>query len=162
MLVGQPKIEEALPKFLDFIKDAVLVAHNASFDVGFIIEKAKQLGFEVPDNPVIDTLSLARYYYHKELKRFNLKAVTKLFKVNLDAHHRAISDAYATAEVFLIMLQNLYKEEIMTYYEINASLDKDEVWKHPLTYYYATILAQTKLVIKNLKIISDALTNTLL
>lgn len=158
MLVGQPKIEEALPKFLDFIKDAVLVAHNASFDVGFIIEKAKQLGLEVPDNPVIDTLSLARYYYHKELKRFNLKAVTKLFKVNLDAHHRAISDAYATAEVFLIMLQNLYKEEIMTYYEINASLDEDEVWKHPLTY-YATILAQNQVGYKNLfKIISDALT----
>ena len=158
MLVGQPKIEEALPRFLDFIKDAVLVAHNASFDVGFIIEKAKQLGLEVPDNPVIDTLSLARYYYHKELKRFNLKAVTKLFKVNLDAHHRAISDAYATAEVFLIMLQNLYKEEIMTYYEINASLDEDEVWKHPLTY-YATILAQNQVGYKNLfKIISDALT----
>src|SRR5690606_21172620 len=145
-------------EFLAFIKDAVLVAHNASFDVGFIVEKAVMLGLEAPKNPVIDTLNLARYFYANDLKRFNLKAVTKLFKVNLDAHHRAISDAYATAEVFIAMLQGLYKEEILTYYEINAALEPDEVWKHPFAS-YMTILAQNQIGYKNLfKIISDALT----
>src|SRR5690606_22440286 len=157
MLVDQPKIEVVLPQFLSFIKVTVLFAHNATFAVGFIVEKAVSLGLEAPKNAVIDTLNLARYFYSNDLKRFNLKAVTKLFKVNLDAHHRAISDAYATAEVFILMLQGLYKEEILTFYEINAALEPDEVWKHPFTS-YMTILAQNQVGYKNLfKIMSDAL-----
>src|SRR5690606_40416687 len=69
--------------------------------------------------------------------------LTKFFKVNLEAHHRAIYDAYATAEIFLGMLQNFYKEEIMTYYEINAAIEEEMVWPHPIPY-YATILAQNQ------------------
>src|SRR5690606_24325093 len=84
-----------------------------------------------------------------DLKRFNLKAMTKFFKVTLDVHHRAISDAYATAEVFIQMLQNFYKEEIMTYYEINAALELGEVWRHPIPK-YATLLAQNQTGYKNL------------
>src|SRR5690606_8383902 len=143
---GQEKIESVLPKFFDFIKGSVLVAHNASFDSNFIFEKAKDLGIKHEKFAVIDTLNIARYFYNAknkennharfykndsgnipDLKRFNLKAVTKFFKVNLEAHHRAIYDAYATAEIFLGMLQNFYKEEIMTYYEINAADRKSVV-----------------------------------
>ena len=177
MLEGKDTIEKVLPEFMEFIKGSVLVAHNASFDVNFIIEKAKQLGINHEDFAVIDTLNLARYFYnHKnktenharfyatdsgnipDLKRFNLKAVTKFFKVNLEAHHRAIYDAYATAEIFLAMLQNFYKEEIMTYYEIDASIEPDKVWPHPFGY-TATVIAQNQVGYKNLfKIVSDALT----
>lgn len=177
MVQGKDTIDKVLPRFLEFIKGSVLVAHNASFDVGFIYEQSKKLNLSHEIFPVIDTLNIARYYYNStqkdknharfyktdsgnipDLKRFNLKAVTKFFKVNLDAHHRAIYDAYATAEVFLHMLTNFYKEEIVTYFELNASLDMDEVWRHPIPK-YALILAKNQKGYKNLfKLISDALT----
>ncbi len=177
MLQDQETIDKVLPRFFEFIKGSVLVAHNAMFDIGFIYEKAKELNIEHEDFAVIDTLNLARYFYNSkskevnharfykndsgnipDLKRFNLKATTKFFKVTLDAHHRAVSDAYATAEVFIQMLQNLYKEEIMTYYEINAALELNEVWRHPIPK-YATLLAQNQAGYKNLfRIVSDALT----
>ncbi len=177
MVENEPTIDVVLPKFLEFIKGSVLVAHNASFDIGFIYEKARALGLEHEDFAVIDTLNIARYFYNHtnkennharfyvsdngkipDLKRFNLKAVTKFFKVNLEAHHRAIHDAYATAEVFLNMLQDFYKEEIYSYFELQASIDKKEVWRHPIPK-YATVLAKNQAGYKNLfKLVSDALT----
>lgn len=177
MLEGKEKIETVLPKFFDFIKGCVLVAHNASFDTGFIFEKAKELNIEHEKFAVIDTLNLLRYFYNSknketnharfyktdsgnitDLKRFNLKAMTKFFKVTLDAHHRAISDAYATAEVFIQMLQNLYKDEITTYFEIIASIKPEEAWRHPIPD-YAMVIAKNQIGYKNLfKIVSDALT----
>ena len=180
MLIGKPKINEVLPKFHDFIKDSCLVAHNATFDIGFLYENFKRLGIDYETFPVIDTLNLSRYFYNDkykeinharyyitdngkipELKRFNLKALTRFFKVTLDSHHRATHDAYALSEVFLMMLQNFYKEEIMTYYEINASIDPNLSWHH-LRYYHAVIYATNQEGYKNLfKIISDSLTNHL-
>lgn len=177
MVEGAETIEVVLPKFLEFIKDTVLVAHNASFDVGFIYEKSRQLGLSHEPFPVIDTLNIARYFYNDtekeknharfymndagnipDLKRFNLKAVTKFFKVELEAHHRAIYDAYATAEIFLNMLQDFYKEEIYSYYELQASVDPNEVWRHPIPK-YATVLATNQVGYKNLfRVVSDALT----
>lgn len=177
MVVGQETIDKVLPKFFEFIKGSVLVAHNAGFDTGFIFEQAKKLKIKHDEFAVIDTLNIARYFYNADgkennharfykndsgnipdLKRFNLKALTKFFKVNLDAHHRAIYDAYATAEVFIHMLQNFYKEEIITYFELNASLDEDEVWRHPIPK-NALVLAANQAGYKNLfKVVSDALT----
>ncbi|WP_264229957.1 PolC-type DNA polymerase III [Acholeplasma laidlawii] len=177
MVENEKTIEEVLPTFLEFIKGTVLVAHNASFDIGFIYEKSRLLGLQHEPFAVIDTLNIARYFYNNtnkeknharfyvndagnipDLKRFNLKALTKFFKVNLEAHHRAIYDAYATAEVFLNMLQDFYKEEIYSYFELQASLDMNEVWRHPIPK-YATVLAQTQEGYKNLfKLVSDALT----
>ncbi|WP_025725126.1 PolC-type DNA polymerase III [Acholeplasma granularum] len=177
MVHGQPKIEEVLPQFFEFIKDTVLVAHNASFDSGMLFEHAKKLNIKHEEFAVIDTLNIARYFYNAtnkdknharyyvndagnipDLKRFNLKAVTKFFKVNLEAHHRAIYDAYATAEVFIHMLQDFYKEDIFSYYELQTAIDPDEAWRHPIPK-YANVLAMNQEGYKNLfKVVSDALT----
>ena len=67
-LIGAPDIKEALPKFLAFAEGAILVAHNASFDIGHIYANMKRLGIEDITFPVIDTLNIARYFYNQELK----------------------------------------------------------------------------------------------
>ncbi len=177
MVENEKTIDKVLPLFLDFIKGTVLVAHNAPFDIGFIFEKSRVLGLKHEAFAVIDTLNIARYFYnHKnkdknharfyvndagnipDMKRFNLKALTKFFKVNLEAHHRAIYDAYATAEVFLNMLQDFYKEEIYSYFELQAALDMNEVWRYPIPK-FATVLAKNQAGYKNLfRLVSDALT----
>ena len=160
MLVGAPDIEEVFPKFLEFIKDTALVAHNAHFDMGHIEANAKKLGIELPNYPLIDTLNLARYFYSDRLKRFNLDAVAKHFKVDNFTHHRAGDDAKATADIFVLMLLDLYKLGIETFSGINNHLHINEKYKHIAFPPHANILVQTQEGYKNLfRIVSESLTN---
>src|SRR5660398_221816 len=66
MLVAAPTIEQVLPSFLEFLGDAVLVAHNAPFDVGFLKAACRQQGYKWPGNEVVDTVTLARRATTKE------------------------------------------------------------------------------------------------
>lgn len=159
MVKGQPKIDQALPKFLDFAKDSILVAHNALFDVGHIRERANDLDLSFDASKVIDTLNLARYFYSDQLKRFNLKAVSKLFKVKQVKHHRAEDDALVTAHIWQQMLQDLSKLGIKKYKDINQAIDINEAWKHEMPR-HLNVLAQNQEGYKNLfKVVSDALTD---
>ncbi|MDY0210247.1 MAG: PolC-type DNA polymerase III [Acholeplasma sp.] len=157
-LIGAPKIEEALPKFLDFCEGAILVAHNATFDIGHIYANMERLKIKAFEYPVIDTLNMARYFYNESLKKYNLKAVAKLFKVKLEQHHRATDDAMATAQIFIQMLQDLLKKGIETHEAINQSIDLNEAWRHGFGN-HVNVLVQNQVGYKNLfKLISDALT----
>ncbi len=157
-LVGAPKIDEAMPKFIEFCGDSILVAHNATFDIGHIYANMERLGIKEKVFPVIDTLNIARYFYNNELKKYNLKAVAKLFKVKLEQHHRATDDAMATAQVFIQMLQDLLKKGIETHDLINKAISLDEAWKHGFGN-HINILVQNQVGYKNLfKLMSDALT----
>ena len=98
-------IETVLPRFMDFIKDTVLVAHNATFDTAFIKKNCDDLNLEF-DNTVMDTVPLARFLY-PELKRVKLNLVAKHLGVSLDNHHRAVDDAKATAEIFIISVNKI-------------------------------------------------------
>ena len=158
MLSTAPSIEEELPHFLAFVEGAVLVAHNALFDIGHIRENALRAKLFFDDSMVIDTLNLARYFYNQELKRFNLKAVAKYFKVKQEQHHRAEDDANVTANIWLLMMADLQQKGIKTYKQINEAIDDQEAWKHIMPY-HILVLAQTQNGYKNLfKLISDALT----
>ncbi len=158
MLETAPTIDQVLPGFLKFIEGGVLVAHNALFDVGFIKENAKELSLEFDDSLVIDTLNMARYFYNEQLKRFNLKALAKFFKVKQEQHHRAEDDAYVTAQIWLSMLNDLFKQNIKQFNEINETIDEKESWKH-IRPYHINILTKTQVGYKNLfRVISDALT----
>ena len=86
---AQP-IENILPRFVEFFKGCILVAHNATFDNSHIYANARRLGLDLKDIPTIDTLQLARVCYGTKLKRFDLSALCKLFDVELTQHHRAI------------------------------------------------------------------------
>ncbi len=158
MLSIAPTIDEVLPSFLAFVKGSILVAHNAMFDIGHIQENAKRLNLSFDDAYAIDTLNLARYFYNDDLKRYNLKAVAKLFKVKQEQHHRAEDDANVTAQIWLAMMSDLSQKGIKYYHEINEALDINEVWKHVMPY-HVNILTQNQVGYKNLfRIVSDALT----
>ena len=160
MLVGAPKNEEALPLFLKFIEGSTLVAHNALFDVGHIKENAKKLNLEFKNTAVIDTLNIARYYYKDKLKRFNLKALARYFKVKQEDHHRALDDANVTAQIWLSMLVDLQGLNIKNYYDLNNSLESEHIYKHARPY-HVNVLVRNNIGYKNLfKIISNALTDS--
>ncbi|PQP79808.1 PolC-type DNA polymerase III [Candidatus Phytoplasma phoenicium] len=117
-LMNKPSLEEVLPKFLEFIKNSVLVAHNAKFDIDFLEEKIKKLNLKLKKPLFIDTLALSQKFFSKYLKYFSLKRLIKAFKIKIDTKpeeqqyfHRALFDAKATALVLITMLGKLANKE---------------------------------------------------
>ncbi|MBQ9124115.1 MAG: PolC-type DNA polymerase III [Acholeplasmatales bacterium] len=159
MVADAPTIEEVIPKFMEYCKDSILVAHNAKFDVGFIYAQIKKLGLNYEVLPALDTLNLFRANYYTEVKKFNLKVMSKHFKVKQEQHHRAIDDTRVTAICFLTMLNDLYGKGITNYADINSCINKEEHWKHVIPP-HINILAKNQIGYKNMfKLVSDALTN---
>lgn len=105
-----PEVEEVLKRFKEWADDAILVAHNASFDMGFLNVGYKKFGLGRATNPVIDTLEFARFLY-PEMKNHRLNTLAKKFNVELTQHHRAIYDAEATGYLLLIMLKDALEKE---------------------------------------------------
>ncbi len=118
MVVDAPGIEKVLPEFLEFCKDAVLVAHNASFDMSFIIENAKRQGIPT-DFTYVDTLMISRVLLPQQTKH-TLDALCETFNVTLENHHRAVDDAEATAHIFKEFLTMLKEEEVTTLSRLNT------------------------------------------
>ncbi len=151
-----PKIEEVIPKFKAFFEGSVMVAHNAHFDMGFIYHELKQNGLYEEKYTTIDTLQIARNCYGDNLKRFNLKAVSKFFKVHLEQHHRAEYDTRATSEVFLHMLRDARSKGITNIKDFNMLSEKSDAYKYSISK-HINILAKNKTGLRNLfKIVSDA------
>lgn len=149
-------IEEVLPQFKKFFKGSILVAHNATFDNSHLYENMKKLGIYEGHIPTIDTLQLAKVNYGDKLKKFNLKALSKFFDVNLEQHHRAIYDAKATAYIFIKMLNHLYEMGIKNYKDINTIIDDDKAFRLAYPTHF-TILCKNIVGKKNLyQLISDS------
>ena len=102
MVKDAPKISSVIPDFMKFIEGATLIAHNAEFDVKFIKRYAGAEEYEIK-NKVIDTLELSRALL-PQLKHHKLNIVADHFGI-IFHHHRALSDAYATAEVFIELMK---------------------------------------------------------
>ncbi len=155
-LRGAPSIDVVLPKFIEFYKDSILVAHNATFDNSHLYRNLKDLNLYQGVIPTIDTLQLARVCYGDKLKRFNLKALAKFFDVDLEQHHRAIYDAKTTAEIFIKMLNHLFELNIHNYSQINSLILDEEAFKLAFPS-HVTILAKNHDGLINLnKIISQS------
>lgn len=107
MVEGKETIKEVLPKFISFIGDLPLIAHNAQFDMSFLLTNAKRQNITI-NNPVLDTLYLSRKY-NKECEKHNLAYLTKYFNIRLDNAHRAYFDALATNQVYRY-IQQKYKK----------------------------------------------------
>ena len=158
MVADAPTIDVALKDFIKFCEGSILVAHNARFDIGFIYAKLKKLNIEFEEFPAIDTLNLFRAGYYDQVKTFNLKSLSKFFKVKQEQHHRAIDDTKVTSICFVYMLTDLYARDIINYKDINSVINPEEHWKH-LIPPHINILAMTQEGYKNLfKITSDSLT----
>ena len=148
MVADAPVITEILPKFLEFCQDAVLVAHNANFDTGFIrLNAERKCGIEVK-NTVLDTLELSRALL-PELKKHKLDIICEKLGVSLEGHHRAVNDAEATAEVFLKFIDMLVEKEIYKVDDINVFSSQTVNYKK-LKAYHAIILAKDYGGLRNL------------
>jgi DNA polymerase-3 subunit alpha (Gram-positive type) len=147
MVKDAPPISEVIPVFSQFIGDAVLVAHNASFDVGFIKAKGRSKGIEFKQ-PVLDTLALSRQLF-KDLKQHKLNIVAKYLGIPLEQHHRAVHDATTTAQILMKSFELLEDKGIHRLDEMNTKLNEPRNL-NSLESYHAVILAKDKAGLKNL------------
>ena len=108
MVKDSPKFSQVIPDFMKFIDGATLVAHNSDFDMKFMKRFASSEDYEIK-NDVIDNLVLARTYL-PQLRMHDLETLAEHFGVVFH-HHRALADAYATAEIFIEILKIKEKTE---------------------------------------------------
>lgn len=148
MVKDAPTIENVLPEFLKFCEDTVLVAHNASFDTGFIRIAAERAGLGELHHTIVDTLELARALL-PELNKHKLDIVCEHLGVTLNGHHRAVNDAEATAEVFIKFLDMLAEKKVFTLDEINVLASRTVNYKK-LRAYHAIILVKNYTGLRNL------------
>ena len=147
MLKDAPDIQEVLPKFLEFAKDSIFVAHNATFDISFISKACED--FEIPFNPTyIDTVSVSRYA-NPDLKKHTLDAVGKYFNLGDFNHHRAFEDAHMLALIFDKLIAKLDTEGIS---KISQMVDAMSGSCDPkkLKSYHQIILVKNLVGLKNL------------
>ena len=108
MVATAPRIEAALPAFLEFARGSVLVAHNAGFDISFLRAACTQTGHAWPGHQVIDTVRLARHVVTRdEVANHKLSSLAHLFGAATTPNHRAMADARATVDVLHAMLARL-------------------------------------------------------
>ena len=156
MLTDAPEIEEVLTEFKEWVGDAIFVAHNASFDMGFIDTGYERLGFGPSTNGVIDTLELSRTI-NTEYGKHGLNFLAKKYGVELTQHHRAIYDTEATAYIFIKMVQQMKELGVNNHLEINKKLTNEDAYKRARPS-HVTLIVQNQEGLKNLfKIVSASL-----
>ncbi|MFD1850348.1 PolC-type DNA polymerase III [Oceanobacillus bengalensis] len=155
MVRDAPEIEDVLKDFHKWMEDSVLVAHNASFDMGFLNQGLKRINYEEANNPVIDTLELARFLL-PELKNHRLNTLCKHLDIELTQHHRAIYDAEATGYLLWKLVQRLPEKEITNHNQLNNHMGEGNAYQRSRPF-HVTLLAQTEIGLKNLyKLVSFA------
>ena len=149
---------QVLKEFQEFCKDTVLVAHNASFDVGFMNANYERHGLPKITQPVIDTLEFARNLY-PEYKRHGLGSLTKRFGVALEHHHMANYDAEATGRLLFIFIKEVAEKHGVTdLARLNLDLISPDSYKKARVK-HATIYVKNQVGLKNIfKLVS--LSNT--
>ena len=155
MVIDAPKIEEILPKFMEFCKDSVMVAHNSDFDMSFIEANCKRQDLEC-DFTVIDTVAMSRYLIIG-LGRYKLDNVAKALGIVLDHHHRAVDDAECTALIFLKLCKMLEGKGIDNLDELNRQGKQSKNLIDKLPAHHAIILVKNQVGRVNLyKLISKS------
>ena len=119
MVVGAPRIEQVLPSFLEFARGAVLVAHNARFDVAFLTAAAGAMGLPWPKPRVLCTVRLARRVLTRdEAPSVRLSALSRLLRARTEPNHRALADARATVDVLHALLERVGNQGVHSYAEL--------------------------------------------
>ncbi|MCM8709844.1 DNA polymerase III subunit alpha [Clostridium sp. SYSU_GA19001] len=151
MVKDAETIDKVFPKILDFIKDSVLVAHNAAFDMNFLKHNAKVLGYDF-DFTYVDTLTLAQEVF-PDFKTYKLGRIAKSLGIKVEVAHRALDDVDTTVKVFNIMLEKLKEKGVRTLEDIDILGSDEEAKKEEfkkLKTYHAIILAKDYTGLKNL------------
>lgn len=162
MLAGSDDEAAVTKRFLDFVGDLPMVAHNANFDIGFINEACTKYNLGEFKNTVLDTMSMARML-HPEWPNHKLTTLVRRYNIEWDedAHHRGDYDAAGTAKAFCKMCMELKNQNISTTTELFKSVDINEIIKFTFPFHLCC-LVKNKTGLKNLfKIISYANTKYL-
>jgi DNA polymerase III epsilon subunit family exonuclease len=117
-LRGAPPVELAVRRLLDFAGDAVLVAHNARFDMGFLDREVERLTGRRVASPVVDTVWLARRLLEGRQRRVGLASLAYFFGTGVQPCHRALADAQATAEILTALVGLAQERGVSTVAEL--------------------------------------------
>ncbi len=121
MVRDAPTISAVLPMFLEFARGAVLVAHNAGFDIGFLRAAAQQCGLSWPRPPVLCTVRLARRVLSREeAPSVRLSTLARLVGSATEPTHRALDDARATVDVLHALIERVGNQGVTTYSELRS------------------------------------------
>ncbi len=151
MVKDAETIDKVFPKILEFIEGSVLVAHNAPFDIGFLKQNAKVLGYEF-DYTYLDTLSLAKDLF-PDYKKYKLGKIAENLGIKVEVAHRALDDVDTTVKVFRVMLDMLKKRGAKKVEDIDEVSSTEEAKKEEykkLKTYHAIILAKNYIGLRNL------------
>ncbi|MBT2216639.1 PolC-type DNA polymerase III [Virgibacillus dakarensis] len=155
MVKDAPEIADVLKDFFAWTADGILVAHNASFDIGFLNAGYQRIDYEKVKNPVIDTLELARFLF-PELKNHRLNTLCKHLDIELTQHHRAIYDAEATGYLLWKLVQRLMQKDITNHAHLNNHMGEGNAYQRSRPF-HCTLLAQNQEGLKNIyKLVSHA------
>jgi DNA polymerase III subunit epsilon len=121
MLAAAPRLGAVLPGLLDFARGCVLVAHNAPFDLGFLVAGCGDLGLAWPGFTVLDTVMLARRVMDPdEVPDCKLSTLAGFFGARTAPNHRALADARATADVLSWLIRRLTHRGIRTLRQLST------------------------------------------
>ena len=154
MVADSETIEKIFPKLLEFLgddKETVIVAHNANFDVGFLKQNAKVLGYKF-DYTYLDTLSLAKDLF-PDYKKYKLGKIAENLGIKVEVAHRALDDVDTTVKVFRVMLDMLKEKKAKYIEDIDDVAASEEAKKEEykkLKTYHAIILAKNYVGLRNL------------
>lgn len=156
MVRGSKSEEEVFANFREFYGDAIIVGHNVTFDIGFMNAGYQRQGKDKITNPIIDTLTLARFLY-PTLKGYRLNTLAKKFDVNLEHHHRAVYDAETTGHLNQIFITDAKERYDIEYHDqLNEHMSDNGAYRHARPA-HAILLAQTQAGLKNMfKIVSSS------
>ncbi len=143
MVIVAEEIDVILPRFMEFCKGCVMVAHNADFDMSFIEANCRRLNLDC-ENTYVDTVGLARYLL-PSLNRFKLDTVAKALNISLENHHRAVDDAECTALIFKKFIEMLSERGLTDLDQVNevGQASTETIRKMPS--YHCIILAKNDL-----------------
>ncbi len=151
MVQDAETIDKVFPKMLKFLEDSVIVAHNAGFDVGFLKQNAKNLGYKF-DYTYLDTLSLAKDLF-PEYKKYKLGKIAENLGIKVEVAHRALDDVDTTVKIFKIMLDKLKEKGAKKLEDIEKVSRTEEAKKEEykkLKTYHAILLAKDYVGLRNL------------
>lgn len=147
MVSEAPVLDEVINRFVDFIGDSVLVAHNAGFDYGFLRSALRKAEIKKDIFTVVDTLNLSRAVF-PDLKNHRLNTLCNHTGIVLENHHRAVDDARACAQLLERLLQELSNQETGYLEDLNRLTTRID-WKN-MPAYHIVILARNKEGLKDL------------
>lgn len=110
-LTNAPEPQDALQQFMEFLKDDIIVAHNANFDVNFLYDSMQRCGMKPLENNFVDTMRLAKCI-RPDLSNYKLATLAKAYRIAQPKAHRALADCETTMAVLQKLDEDARQQKI--------------------------------------------------